>query len=170
MTPGARFEPTSAQALREEFDRSFSLAAPALPPPPHMLLAIRLAEAPYALRMDEIAGLFLDSPLTPLPSPLPELLGLTAFRGQAMPVYDLRALLGLPAGRPARWLVLTRLQPRVALAFDAFESGLAVPGGHLVDEVLDAGEAPRRVIGLGALVERIRRRVESINTSNKGSE
>lgn len=169
MTPGARFECTSVQTLRDEFDRTFSHAAPALPAPHHMLLAIRLAEAPYALRMDEIAGLFLDSPLTPMPSPLPELLGLTAFRGQAMPVYDLGALLGLPSGRPARWLVLSRLQPRVALAFDSFESGLAVPNGHPVDEVVRAGEAPRRVIALGALLERIRRRVESINTSKEGS-
>lgn len=168
MTRAATFTRTSAQTLRDEFDRSFSLAMAALAPQQDTLLAVRLAGAPYALRMEEIAGLFVDRLFVPMPSPLPELLGLTAFRGEAMPVYDLGGLLGLRSVLPLRWLVLTRVQPRVALAFECFETRIAYPAGGKADEVALEGEAPRPVVALGRLIDGIRRREEALRESKEG--
>jgi chemotaxis signal transduction protein len=113
-----------AAALRQEFDRSFA-------DPPLIdvaaredLLAIRLAAQEFAIRLSEIAGLFADKKITPVPSANPALLGITGFRGAIMPVYDLQSLLGLAAGR-SRWLVIAADAP-VAFAFETFERQLRV--------------------------------------------
>ncbi|MEW4337677.1 hypothetical protein, partial [Chromobacterium vaccinii] len=50
----------SAASLREEFDRSFSLA-PALPAAGSVnLLTIRIGTEPYAIRLADIRGLHAD--------------------------------------------------------------------------------------------------------------
>jgi len=68
-----------AAALRQEFDRSFA-------DPPLIdvaakedLLAIRLATQEFAIRLSEIAGLFADKKITPVPSANSALLGITGF-------------------------------------------------------------------------------------------
>ena len=70
------------------------------------LLAIRLGDAPHALRLAQVAGLYARRAIVPLPSSLPELLGLVSLRAAIVPVYDLAALLGRPAQQAPRWLVL----------------------------------------------------------------
>ncbi|HET9643997.1 MAG TPA: chemotaxis protein CheW [Burkholderiaceae bacterium] len=170
MTQDAATSRVSAAALlRREFDLSFSLAASALPASRQTLLALRVAGEPYAIRADEIAGLFVDRKLVPLPSPLRELLGLAAFRGHAVPVYDLAALLGLQALRPPRWLVLTQMQPCLALAFEAVETRMAPPAGCEEDEVVREGETLRQVIKLRPLVENVHRRAQALCKGKEGS-
>src|SRR5690606_6356088 len=97
-----------AAELRRDFDAGFAQPPPAPAPPPLDLLAIRVADQHRALRLDEVARLVVDLRVTPLPSVHPELLGLAAPRGTAVPVFDLRLLLGLPAEGPLRWAVLVR--------------------------------------------------------------
>ena len=118
-------------ALREAFDRSFAQAPSTEAAPLEHLLAIRIGADPYALRMTEVAGLFVDKKVTGLPGPVPELLGIAGFRGAVLPVYDLRMLLGCPSTGAPRWLVVTAVTP-VALAFDAFDGYVGVRSAAIV--------------------------------------
>jgi purine-binding chemotaxis protein CheW len=114
-----------ATALRREFDRSFI-------EPPRVdvgtkedLLAVRLGAQDFAIRLLEIAGLFADKKITPVPSANAAMLGIAGFRGAIVPVYDLQNLLGLAASRTSRWLVIAAGAP-VAFSFEAFEGWLRV--------------------------------------------
>ena len=84
-------------ALREEFDGSFG--QPVRPPDAEHaeLLTLRAGDRRYALRLTQTSGLHPDRPVTPLPGPLPALLGVAGFGGTIVPVFDLAALLGHPA-------------------------------------------------------------------------
>jgi purine-binding chemotaxis protein CheW len=107
--------------MRRAFDQAFAEAPPPPGAPAEGFLAVRMAGAPYALRLSEVAGLFKDRRLVPLPSPLAELRGLAGIRGTLVPVFDLAALLGHPAAGDLRWLVLAPLPDTLAFAFSAFE-------------------------------------------------
>jgi chemotaxis signal transduction protein len=114
-----------AAALRREFDRSFI-------EPPHAevaatedLLAIRMAAQDFAIKLSEIAGLFADKKIAPVPSANAALLGIAGFRGAIVPVYDLQSLLGLAESRSSRWLVIAAKAP-VAFSFESFEGRLRV--------------------------------------------
>ncbi len=108
-------------ALQREFDRSFAAAPAAADSSMHDLLAIRIGSQHYALRLTEIAGLFVDKKITRVPGGDPALLGLAGFRGALIPVYGLRILFGDSGAAPSRWLVVAATAP-VALAFELFES------------------------------------------------
>jgi purine-binding chemotaxis protein CheW len=126
--------------LRAGFDLAFSR-----PPREHEerfveLLAIRVAGRPHAVRLSQTCGLYCDRPVTPLPGPVPALLGLAGFSGTIMPVYDLAALIGIraaiagPAGAVPRWLVATAGTPPVALAFEQLDGHVRVPEEAIVTE------------------------------------
>jgi chemotaxis signal transduction protein len=121
-----------AEVLRREFDEGFARAVGADDQPLEDLLAIRVSGDPYALRLAECAGLFVDRKVTPLPTTVPWLLGLAGFRATLVPVYDLRALLGYPRGETPRWMVSTAREAVAALAFDAFEAHVRVERAALV--------------------------------------
>jgi purine-binding chemotaxis protein CheW len=134
-----------ARALRVEFDRGFAQPLRAPDAPHESLLAVRVGGAACALRTGDIRALYADRSVTPVPTPLAELLGVAVLRGQIVPVYDLAALLGYrPAAMPERaprWLALARTHA-AALAFDAFDAQLAVTADRLVSAAAGAG-APR---------------------------
>jgi chemotaxis signal transduction protein len=133
-----------AGTLRREFDEAFARVAGRQGAPVEDLLAIRVSGDPYALRLAECAGLFVDRNVTPLPTAVPELLGLAGFRATLVPVYDLRALLGYPRGEAPRWMVSATGSAVVALAFDAFEAHLRVERAALVaDDAPAQRHAPR---------------------------
>lgn len=120
--------------LRGAFDRSF-----AEPPPQRVaefddLLAVRMAGRRYALRLAETSGLFPHRSVTPLPGPVPALLGVAGFGGAVVPVYDLAAVLGGAVAEDPRWLVLARGTPAVALAFVELDGHLRVPSATIVRE------------------------------------
>jgi chemotaxis signal transduction protein len=119
-------------ALRTEFDGSFG--RPVRPPDAEHaeLLTLRAGSRRYALRLAQTSGLHPDRPVTPLPGPLPALLGLAGFGGTIVPVYDLAALLGHPGSERPRWLVLAAGAPPLALAFTDLDGHVRVPAAAIV--------------------------------------
>ena len=105
MSEGAVVEVHALAQLRAAFDETF-----AVPPRSReeleSVIQIRVGSEVFAIRTGHIGGLMKSRKIVPLPSRIPELLGVSALRGSLIPVFDLAALLGIPAGasRPS-WLV-----------------------------------------------------------------
>lgn len=158
---GQKVLAASALALRDEFDRAFALPPAAPDAGAQQLLAIRAGGQPYALRLSAIRGLYVDRRVQALPSRLPELLGLTGVRGQAVPVFDLAALLGLPPQRAPRWLALAAGHHSAAFAFEQFDAHhaarpddfLAAPQQAFVEAAVRMDGAPRPLLQLQALID-----------------
>lgn len=140
-----------AAELRARFDETFSR-------PPRAdggglidLLAIRVGEDPYALRLSDIAGLHADTPVTWVPTPVRAQLGIASFRRRLVPVFDLRLLLGTPGGDSPCWLVLTSRVPTVAIAFDLFEGHEQVTSADIVgdDHAGQSAARPRELVRIG---------------------
>jgi purine-binding chemotaxis protein CheW len=112
----------SATELARAFDDAFAAPPEGRRTEMVELVEVSVGNAPHAIRLSEIRSLFADIRVTPCPGPLPEMLGLAAFRGVLVPVYDLAALLGRAPAQSPRLFALARPEP-VALAFDGF-------GGH----------------------------------------
>jgi len=135
------------------------------------LLAIRISGDAYAIKVSEIAGLATGRKVVPVPSPIPELLGLAGIRGTLVPVYSLNALLGYgsQAERP-RWLALCGTEECFALAFHEFEGYLSIAPGDLypveqkdaacihVKEIARGLGAVRAVVSIALLRETIQER------------
>jgi purine-binding chemotaxis protein CheW len=118
----------SIEALRREFDGSFALPAREVASDSLDLLAIRIDNEPFALRVSEIAGLVTGHRLTPVPSPLPSLMGLLGVRGALVAVFDLGALLGeAPMTAAPRWVALCPGEHGLAVAFPELEGHLKLP-------------------------------------------
>jgi len=158
---------SAADELARAFDADFARAATVRTADNEDLLAIRLGGDPYALVRSELAGLFADKAVTPLPGAAPGLLGISGFRGAVVPVYDLRRVIGGPAASaPLRWLVTAAAAP-VALAFDGFDAFLRVPrdtiashagaAGHVRRAVRRDGQV-RQILDIASIVEAIRAR------------
>jgi chemotaxis signal transduction protein len=119
--------------LRHEFDRSFAKPPSAGKSANHDLLAIRLGQQYFALHLSDIAGVFADKKITPVPGASGFLLGIAGFRGVIAPVYDLQRLLGCPAVRDPRWLVMTAATS-VGFAFAGFDGQLRVPASAITPQ------------------------------------
>ncbi|MBV9993904.1 MAG: chemotaxis protein CheW [Caulobacteraceae bacterium] len=132
-----------ARQLRNDFDAGFAEAARGDDAVLADLLTLRAEGEPYALRLAEIAGLFADRKITPLPGGRAGLLGCAVFRGSIAPVYDLHALLGHAAAAPPHWLALAAQAP-VAFAFEAFEGHRSVRQGAILPR--EAGDFSRPFI------------------------
>jgi chemotaxis signal transduction protein len=115
-----------AAELRLAFDRGFAAPRRLDADRSEKLLAIRVGAEPYAMRLAEVAGLFVDKKVTPVPGGDAALIGIAGFRGAIVPVHSLDALLGHSAAQRPRWLVIAAAAP-IALAFDAFEAQLSLP-------------------------------------------
>ena len=120
-----------AGELRLAFDRAFAEEVRRDVVETDDLLGVRVGSEPYAVRLSEIAGLYVDRAVTRLPSGAAALLGFASFRGSIAPVYDLHALLGRPPAKAPRWLVAARASS-VAFAFETFERHLRVPRAAFV--------------------------------------
>lgn len=160
-----------AAELRAAFDRSFAASEQERAAAAEVdILAIRVADQRYALRLSEVQAVHAERKLVPVPSPVPELLGLVGLRGLVAPIYDLRLLLGHPAGPVPRWLALAHATSAIGFAFDALEVHLRVSANDLVmPRVGDAGShhfapgsvvtasGPRPLIHLPSLIESVTR-------------
>lgn len=154
----------SARALREEFDRAFALP-PTLPDASaQQVLAIRAGGQPLALRLAEIRGLYVERRIQRLPSLLPELLGLTGVRGQAVPVFDLAALLGHPPQSAPRWLALAAGRHSAAFAFEQFEAHHAARPEDLLDQAVRLAGVPRQLVSLPTLIDTLERRCQRLGS------
>ena len=154
-----------AAELAHSFDASFARAPETAAREQIDVLAIRLGNAPHALRLAQLAGLYARRALAPLPSTVPEFLGLVSLRAAIVPVYDLASLLGRPAQQGARWLVLAAAAP-VALAFDTLDgyrrlapeaivTGPDEPGAERGPELASVDGELRPMVDLRAVLERI---------------
>lgn len=142
----------TAEELALDFDGGFARAH-AEPAPQVDLLALAIGGDRFALRLAGVAGMFTDRALTKVPSRRTDLLGLTAFRGSVVPVFDLARRLGYPPAAEARWLVLAKAT-NVALAFERFEGHVRVPATAVGDVVVLDGQ-PVSMIDIGAIAEAI---------------
>jgi len=121
------------EALRVAFDEAFA-RPPAALPEHRELLVIGAGDEDLAVPLDALAGVENASPITPLPSPQPALLGLANHRGAVVPVFSLAALLGR-AGQTPRWFALVALAPnnKVALAFERLVERVRVSRTELAE-------------------------------------
>ena len=166
----------SAAALRRAFDLSFAEAPTAGAEPLESLLALRVGGAPYAIRLSEIAGVHADRTVVPVPTPMPDLLGVAGIRGAIVPVYDLGALLGHPRSTRPRWMLLAASPALVGLAFESLEAHVRMPrrsiegasdvggagkgGGEIgrTRGAVEVGGLLRPLIHVGSILEGITRR------------
>lgn len=163
------------RGLRAAFDQSFAAATEIRDARYLDFLSVRIAEDTYALRLSEVAGLHAGRKLTPAPSLLPELLGITGFRGVLTPVYDLGALLGYQRERATKWLVLAQSSSPIGFAFDVFDEYLrAAPEQVSALEVRSGargsvrhGSALLPLLHLPSLVEGITRRIKALGPSQE---
>ena len=159
-----------AAALRQAFDAGFAHAPVGETRAAHDLLALTVGGDAYVIAMTDIASLAVDRRLTPLPTAVPELIGLAGLRGAIVPVYDLALLLGYARPPSARWLAVAAGAP-LALAFERFDGYERRAAGDLTFEAADglrgrhvraiaraAGWA-RPVVAVRAVLETIRQRV-----------
>ncbi|SEK94497.1 CheW-like domain-containing protein [Roseateles sp. YR242] len=129
------------------------------------VLGIRIAGEPFALHLDDLAGLLPAMTPAPYPADAPALLGLIGHRGQVLPLYDLRALLGRGTAPASRWWAIVRAAP-LALAFEGFDGQWRLPpedrlqqDGSSTDShsgwTVKCGDELRPLIALAPLVERL---------------
>lgn len=119
--------------LRSAFDRVFAVPVQTDAAVTHDLLVIRVGGEPYAVRLSEVTGLFVDRPITRIPGNNASLLGMAGFRGSIVPVHSLPMLLGHAATQAPRWLVMAAAAPD-ALAFDQFEGHLRAPADAILPQ------------------------------------
>lgn len=154
------------EALRREFDATFARPLREAGEDIHELLAIRVADKPYALRIAELGGVSAHHRVTRVPSAQAALRGLVGLRGALVPVFDLALLLGEPvANETPRWLALSRGDQPLALAFATVEGHLPVVtselmagdgGRELVEQVIRGPTGLRPVVSLGKVVSLLR--------------
>ncbi|WP_250035177.1 chemotaxis protein CheW [Paractinoplanes maris] len=125
--------------LRDDFDQSFAEPARSHDEEHLELLTIRAGGRPYAIKLSQSSGVHPDRPVTPLPGPLPALLGLAGFAGAVVPVYDLAALLGHPIADVPRWLVLAAGSPRLGLAFHELDGHVRAAVSDIIREAGENG-------------------------------
>ncbi|KRC00951.1 chemotaxis protein CheW [Duganella sp. Root198D2] len=156
----------SARALKEEFDRTFALPPAVADAGAQQILAIRAGGQTLALRLSDLRGLYVDRRLQALPSRLPELLGLTGLRGQAVPVFDLAALLGHPPQCAPRWLALAAGRHSAAFAFEQFEAHHAVRPDDFLDNAVRMDGVPRTLVSLPSLIDALERRCQRLGSTS----
>lgn len=100
------------------------------------LMTLRLGDARFGLWIDQILEVVRTPPISRLPLPIREIAGVSAVRGEVVPVLDLGIrLLGTPAARPGR-LVLVRHEATdspVGLLVDGLETLLSVRDADVQD-------------------------------------
>jgi purine-binding chemotaxis protein CheW len=163
-----------AEELRSAFDRAFAVSAELVVVETLDFLLLRLGTVGHAVRLSEIAGLFVDRAITKLPGSPPELLGLSGFRGAVLPVYDVSAVLGHGPADKARWMVMLSGAP-MALAFDDMLGHRRIAVSDIrrgtsaersradTREFVpaDDGQGQYEIVGLQAVIARIIRKRES---------
>jgi len=171
MTAAPHALDARAADLRAAFDRSFALPHGAEAAAALDLIAVRVGSEPCAIRLSEVAGLFVDRRTTPVPGGQAALLGIAGFRGALLPVYGLARLLGTStaangargeAATQPRWLAIAAAAP---VAFEAFEGHLRIGAdtamsrqqsrGPLQDvarEFIRTGDVVRAVLHLPSIV------------------
>lgn len=140
-SPAAGALSSRALRLRQDFDSAFARVPDTDMSRRLDFLAIRAGEYSYAVRLVDVSGLAVDRAVTPVPVATNALLGVTAFRGSIVTVYDLGMLLGQERGKSLPWLIVTAAAPGVGFAFDQFDGHLRVAEDAVATE---RGKGPKR--------------------------
>jgi chemotaxis signal transduction protein len=159
VTPG-----TTAADLARAFDGAFALPPRDAAPDWEDLLAVRVDDEPYALRVAELGGVATERRITAVPSSNPALLGLVGLRGIIVPVFDLaRLLAGSSARTPPRWVARTRDVEPLGFGFGSLEGHLRVAraelgqgSGDSISALLRSDSGLRPVIDLTEIARRVR--------------
>ena len=121
----------TAARLRREFDASFA-------DPPHArmegavdLLEIRIGAEQVALYTDSISAVRVGIQVTPVPTPVPSLLGIASADGQIVAVHDLAKVLRFGQQQEPRWLASVRGHA-IAFAFTAFDRHVRVEAAAIL--------------------------------------
>lgn len=160
MSAMARELKQTAQSLREAFDAAFADTEPSPPPVPLRLVQVRIAERPFAFRLDELAELSRPVPLEPLVASVPALLGLVSLHRGLIPVFDTSELLGLGSlacSSAGHWLVVCRSREVIALAVESVQ-GLLETGDQDLSMLRESDGAGRHV----KAVARVKRELVNI--------
>lgn len=155
--------------LHREFDASFAAPPGGRSRDRESLIALRVGGETLAVRTQQITEVANCRRIVPVPTRVPGLLGITALRGILLPVYDLAALLGLPAAAGGSWLLLANRETPVGLVFDDFGGQTEIERACLYEGdstgsrqylrlTARVGAANRAVIDVPGLLEEIRRR------------
>jgi len=124
--------------LREAFDGAFAAPAGAQEEARCGLLGLRCGQAPFALPVEELAGVHPLGQVIPLPHAPPELLGLCSHRHALLAVWSLRHYLCPDAAPTApAWIALLRREETLGLAFDQVVGYFDIPT-HAVVSGADA--------------------------------
>ncbi|HEY3973653.1 MAG TPA: chemotaxis protein CheW [Candidatus Sulfotelmatobacter sp.] len=153
--------------LRSAFDRTFQLPYQAKSKDVEAMIAFRIAGTALAVRIQHITGIMKRTVILPVPSIVPELLGVAVVRGGLVPVFNLATLLELPASGEPQWFMHMNRETPVALAFDRLEGRIEVQRSHLyadetslrrkhIHQLAEVGSVVRAVIDASALMESIR--------------
>lgn len=145
--------------LGAAFDEAF--AHPHAEPATDQLdvLEIRVAGAPYGLRLAEVQAVHEGRRVVPAPSHRSDLLGLVGVRGEVAPVYDLGKLLGHANVRERpRWISVVKASAPFAVAFEQFvrhqrvaKSTVTLASTQLIAGSIDGESGPLPLIDLAAL-------------------
>lgn len=124
MTSMALDLPGQLEQLKLAFDQSFALPDMPIAAAKVTLIAVRVADRPFAIRNADILAVFKAADLTRVPSSIRSLLGLAQFRDDLLPVHDLGPLLGTEA-TAGSWMVVER-SAEAAFAFSSFEGPIEI--------------------------------------------
>ena len=159
----------SAAELRLQFDNTFVAPPPGPAEGNESLITLRAAGEALAVKMLHITAVAKRRRIVPVPTRVPGLLGITVLRGTLLPVYDLAAILGLPAPAGERsWLMLTGPETTVGLIFDEFEGQIEIDRACLYESgssgsrkhlrvTAKVNDTHRAVIDIPGIVEEIRK-------------
>jgi chemotaxis signal transduction protein len=132
--------------MRRLFDQSFAMPVAVESVATERLLAFEATGEKLAAHVRDINEIMpVRGKILPVPSSVPELLGILGIRGVVVPVYKLAVLLGMGAdAKPPAWLALCGgEQAPIALAFDSLEGYVEVSSAGIYSS--DANAAPRYV-------------------------
>jgi purine-binding chemotaxis protein CheW len=120
--------------------------------PSKSLVGFVVGEVRYAVSISRVRELTNPLPLVALPHAPPAVIGVAEYRGEVVPVVDLRLRFGLPPApetRRTKWIVLDYNERFVALVVDAVVEVFGTGGSELRPAPsLGGGEDVRGIAGV----------------------
>ncbi len=120
--------------------------------PQKSLVGFQVGDVRYAVPIAVVREIISPLPLVSLPHAPAQVAGVTHYRGDVIPVLDLRVRFGLQAAAPTRrtkWLVVVSAEQLVALIVDAVTEVFGTPGSALAPAPpLGQGEDARSIAGV----------------------
>jgi chemotaxis signal transduction protein len=167
-----------ADDLRRAFDSSFAAPATVHETGWTVLLLVRLGERRLAVLLGDVASLLPGRRIVPLPAAPRALLGLAGHRGNLVPVFSLRGLVGMEEGPPPEALLLARHEELIAFGVDGFEGSFRQKPGDFpsgssqvvgpLRGTVESGSGPVPLLDLRSLVLEIQRRGDAGSPSAGG--